>query len=217
MERGANDLPMGECEEVVTGTEGERGEPACRKDRNDAHDLVQTLFGDEGRRVAASTVRRRLFWRPELGASEADDFLQDTFLRLLVRLRRVGSHLRDPMAYMAVCAARTISDHVRSRRRQSRIRDAVAQASAATCTFDEDSSISDPVARACVNAYLSALPPELGAVYRERYVVQRSERDAAAVLGLSYGSFRLLERRLLEGLRSKLQLKRTGRRHRTKK
>jgi len=155
----------------------------------------------------APSLKRMLSRRPvSAGAGfrsaradkDLDDLLQDTFLSVLACSRRVPS-LRVTPAYLFTVARNLRID--RWRRRGERFRAELGDFNEATSVrLDEFEPERDQRERVETLArYTEHLPPQLARIYEARFVRGLSQRDAAAVLSISRGQLRTLERCLFSG------------------
>ena len=135
------------------------------------------------------------------------DLIQETFARAFAeRARLAFDGLREFGPYLATIARNLLVDWARRQGREIPVDfDEDELAAAATEVFDDvDTRWADGATVRVVQEYLSALPPELADVHRERYIHSRSQRDAAAALGISRQQLRTREKRLRDGLRRRL-------------
>jgi len=138
---------------------------------------------------------------------DAADLIQETFARAFgERARLAFDGLREFGPYLATIARNLLVDWARRQGREIPVDfDPDELSPAATEAFDDvDTRWSDAATVRVVEEYLSGLPPELADVHRERYVHSRSQRDAAAALGISRQQLRTREKRLRDGLRRRL-------------
>lgn len=135
------------------------------------------------------------------------DLIQETFARAFAeRARLAFDGLREFGPYLATIARNLLVDWARRQGREIPVDfDQNELAAAATEAFDDlDAPWADAATVRVVEEYVSGLPPELADVHRERYVHSRSQRDAAAALGISRQQLRTQEKRLRDGLRRRL-------------
>jgi RNA polymerase sigma factor (sigma-70 family) len=131
------------------------------------------------------------------------DLLQDVFIRAFSReARHSYDGLRDYLGYLFGIAHNCLVDLVRKRGREVLTDPAdlcfEAQLPAAPDTPE------DPRLVGIVRAYLEALPHPLRHVYRERFVVGRSQDEACLFLGISRRALRTAEAHLRRGVRRAL-------------
>jgi len=144
-----------------------------------------------------------------------EDLVQDVFTRAFSRAARQSyDGLRDYGPYLFTIARNAVADALRSGRREMLadvdLIDGLALPEAGGPDAGPDWA--DPVTLACVRDYLARLPPDLEAVYQQRYVVGLSQDAAAVALGSSRQRFRTLEKKLRAGLSRALKVMRVGRR-----
>jgi len=137
------------------------------------------------------------------GRDDIADLVQETFARAFGERARLGfDGVREFGPYLATIARNLLVDWARRRGREvpvdvdERWIDAPVEGASET-----DAAWTDAATVARVEAYLATLSSELVAVHRERYVLGRSQRDAAAALGISRQQLRTRENRLRDGLR----------------
>ena len=146
--------------------------------------------------VASAPALRRFAIHLVGDASNADDVVQETLLRLSLRWPRVDS----PMAYARLTLLNVVRDAARARSRRPEVM--------GLSPVDRDSGIDvagDVAARDEVLAALAALPLRMRAVVVLRHVEDLSEAETAAALGTSVGSVKSQSSRGLARLRSLLR------------
>jgi len=152
---------------------------------------------------------RSLAWthgRDDLaGASEVADLVQETFLRAFSSTARGRYDGRRPFQpYLAAIARNCFVDRVRERAREvlrdtEGLRELVESAPGAEdgrAEREDESTLPPQV--------LVTLPPALRGVYRERFVMERGQADAARALGITRAALRHAERKLIVELRRAL-------------
>jgi RNA polymerase sigma-70 factor (sigma-E family) len=117
----------------------------------------------------------------------AEDLVQETFVRVYVRWRKVRGG--QPLAYARRVLSNLHTDRWRSRRREV-LRDEVP----------ETAYTSDPMTTDLVRA-LQALSPRERECVVLRHYLDLSEKDTAATLGISVGSVKSYTSKGLAGLR----------------
>jgi RNA polymerase sigma factor (sigma-70 family) len=135
-------------------------------------------------------------------ADDVADLLQEVFARVFAERARLGfDGLRAFAPYLDTIARNLMVDWVRRRGRETPLDIAQLELVA-----DEELAPdwADPSTMKLVEAYLAGLPDALRDVHRECYIRGRSQRDAAAALGMSRQQVRTLEARLRDGLRDAL-------------
>ncbi len=134
-------------------------------------------------------------------ANEVADLVQETFARAFDKRARLAfDGMREYGPYLATIARNLLVDWARRRNRE-------VPSDVGELTLPEGSDLNDSADWADettmqrVREYIGSLPEDLAAVHRERYIHCRSQRDAAAALGLSRQQLRTREERLRDGLR----------------
>ena len=117
----------------------------------------------------------------------AEDLVQETFVRVYVRWRKV--HDGQPLAYARRVLSNLHTDRWRARRREV-LREEVP----------ETAYTSDPVTTDLVRALQQLSPRERECVVLRHYL-DLSEKDTAATLGVSVGSVKSYTSKGLAGLR----------------
>jgi RNA polymerase sigma factor (sigma-70 family) len=133
--------------------------------------------------------------------SAVADLLQDIFIRAFSpAARRAYDGVRDYGPYLATIAHNCFVDALRGRREVANpIEDQEVDPRQTGLENYCDAEV-----LVVVKSYLSALPEGLEGVYRERFVLGRSQSDASAALGLSRRELRTAEDHLRRGLRKAL-------------
>jgi RNA polymerase sigma factor (sigma-70 family) len=126
---------------------------------------------------------------------EVDDLVHDVFARLLASNGGAGlDNGRDPVAYLVTIARNLHVDNLRRRRGFTPPSDEPM------VDLEEAERLRDRGLEVeIVAAYATRLSPELAHLYEARFERGMSQRDAAALLGVSRRQVRTLERRLLDG------------------
>lgn len=144
--------------------------------------------------VGASTrPLLRVAWLLTSDAHDAQDLVQETHVRMAARWETIRGRDGDPTAY-----ARTVLHRIhidRWRRRQRRPERLVAQAPEARVALD------DPDLRLALLAALARLTPRQRSVLVLRYLEDRTETQAAAVLGCSVSTVKSQARHALVRLK----------------
>jgi RNA polymerase sigma factor (sigma-70 family) len=179
----------------MTGCPGERREQVASVYRRHASALRRVLRAKSSRGAvhtgSLQHANMAAFWIQQ----EVDDLVHDVFARLLAS--NGGALLdtgRDPVPYLVTIARNLHVDSLRRRR-------------GFTPPSDEPVVVLEEAERLrnrgleleIVAAYASRLSPELADLYEARFERGMSQRDAAALLGISRRQVRTLERRLFEG------------------
>jgi len=134
------------------------------------------------------------------------DLLQEIFIRAFSpNARQAYDGVRDYERYLCAIARNCFIDTLRTRGRE-----VLVAPEALWLDLDEPSLEPevpyDPRVRGVLSAYLDGLAPPLERVYRQRFVLGRSQDEAGAALGLSRRQLRTAEQRLRGGLRRALLL-----------
>jgi len=132
------------------------------------------------------------------------DLLQEIFLRAFSPgARRAYDGARDFGPYLV-----TIARHCFLDSRRTGARELLTQPETLALGIDtgapEPDGWPDPKVVAVVAGYLQSLPPDLEGIYRQRFVLDRSQADASSALGSSRRAIRTGEERLRRGLRKAL-------------
>ncbi len=137
--------------------------------------------------------------------SAISDLLQEVFVRAFsAQARSSYDGLREFSPYLNTIARNCFMDALRRRRRE--VLQLPEDEPRLEIGASEPSQIYDPKILAVLRAYLSDLPPELRAIYEERFVSGVSQDAACLKLGISRRTLRTGEERLRSGLRKALQL-----------
>jgi RNA polymerase sigma factor (sigma-70 family) len=139
-------------------------------------------------------------------ASTVADLLQEVFMRAFSPSARAAfDGVRDYQPYLTTIARNCFIDLLRARCPEISTEpdDLDIEASREDLASAEPS---DPRIQAVLLEYLAGLGPELRGVYEQRFVLGRSQLEAASELGLSRRGLRTAEGRLRGGLRKALML-----------
>ena len=154
-------------------------------------------------RQYAPMVYRHLARR--VGAvAELPDIVQEVFIRALserARARYDGAREYGP--FLRVIARHVFVDWARRTGRE-----VAAGLDVVEAVIDEsppDSSPGEAISIEATATYVETLASELKGVYEERFVRARTQHQAAAALGISRQMLRTRERKLIAGLRRKLE------------
>jgi RNA polymerase sigma-70 factor (ECF subfamily) len=146
--------------------------------------------------------------RPTTGTEDVDDLVQEVFMRAFRSLSR-GQYdgLRPLGPYLHGIITNMLVDRARRGRREiptdfgpNREGETMEDREIGGCH-------SDPSFLRSVDVFLASASTDLRAVYAERFVAGRSQRDAAVALGVTRQRLRTLEQRLKQGLRRMLRAK----------
>lgn len=171
---------------------------------------VAALYALHGARLR-HVLRAKVLREQRRGATSArlsliDDLIQDVFTRLLAS-GAPCTEARDPLAYLVAIARNLYIDRLRRERRDALLASAERSAAGGTSGAphgspdDTDCNSSSLGDEAAMTAYLGRLPSDLSLTYEARFVRGLSQRDAAALLGVSRWQVREREERLLAGAR----------------
>jgi RNA polymerase sigma-70 factor (ECF subfamily) len=157
------------------------------------------------RRLVAGILRRYAAsapggWRAVV--IDLPDLVQEVFVRAFSAPTRRGfDGVRAYGPYLGRIARNTVVDYLRRRRRQG----AADLWAARTCESPpaHEGSVTE-LAVGIADHYVESLPAYLRCVHRLLYDEGRSQRDAAAALGVGRQAIRTLDRRLRQGLRFEL-------------
>ncbi|MGC4093584.1 MAG: RNA polymerase sigma factor [Polyangiaceae bacterium] len=141
-----------------------------------------------------------------LQTSTLADLLQEIFIRAFSHnARQAYDGVRDYQHYLRAIARNCFVDALRARGRE--VLKAPEEFLLDPCEPEaEPDAHCDPRIVAVLQAYLGELTPGLDGVYRQRFVLGRSQDEASAALGLSRRQLRTAEQRLRVGLRRALLL-----------
>ena len=132
------------------------------------------------------------------------DLVQEVFARAFSeRARLAYDGLRPYGPYLLQIARNLLVDRARRSARELPLDDQELER-AFEHERDEPADWADAGTMAATQAYLATLSPELRDVHEQRFVFGRSQRDAAAALGISRQQLRTREDKLFDGLRRTL-------------
>lgn len=172
-----------------------------------AHDIGR-LYASHRPRLR-NALRAKLLQgqhRTGLQSSLIDDVIQDVFARLLASSTRLAE-ARDPVAYLMAMARNLYVDRLRRERREALLASAEMLEAIGTSVLhriapeDAEHDGLPPADATAMTAYVASLPPDLSLTYDARFVRGLSQRDAAALLGVSRWQVREREERVLAGIR----------------
>jgi RNA polymerase sigma-70 factor (ECF subfamily) len=132
---------------------------------------------------------------PGAPADVVSDLVQETFIRAFSeRARLAYDGLRDYQPYLLTIARNLLIDWARTQGRTLELPEDLGELPAET-----------PLASArhlgVAEAYIASLSGELRQAHEQRYVLGRTQEEAARALGVSRHHVRTLERHLQQGLR----------------
>jgi RNA polymerase sigma factor (sigma-70 family) len=141
-------------------------------------------------------------------AHEVADVVQEVFAKAFRTPARLSfDGLREYGPFIATIARNTLADWLRARNRS--VNPVASSLPDIPDIPDDDvhvdSAWADDATVRIVESYLSALPAELASIHKERFVLGRSQVQAAADLGLSRQQLRTREAKLKSGLRRLLK------------
>jgi RNA polymerase sigma factor (sigma-70 family) len=172
------------------------------------HDALEHVYRAHVQAVEryVHSLSRAAPTRAPLQPGALEDLLQDVFIRaFLPRSRQAYDGIRDYRRYLNAIARNCFIDAVKARQREV-LRPPEELALDVDDSSHEPECEPEPRVRAVLNKYLDDLPPALEEVYRERFVLGRSQDEASSALGLSRRQIRTAEDRLRRGLRRALTL-----------
>lgn len=161
-------------------------------------ETVEALWQASSRRLHGWFERRTG------SAHDADDLVQETFLRVQAKLAtlRAGERLD---AWVGTIAAHVLADHGRARaRREKSLEDPTARPEELALPQGEDAELCAAVA-SWLDAFLSKLAPESTALLRSVDLQGRAQVDVARELGLSPSGARSRVQRARAELRQRLE------------
>jgi RNA polymerase sigma factor (sigma-70 family) len=188
--------------------------PAFRAGRRD---VLERLYWATVHRVEA--IVRHGFWVASsrthvrgVAAAEVGDVVQEVFARAFRERARNGyDGLREYTPYLSTIARNTVIDWARRRgadveKLAEDIADLADIGPRADATADEAPlPWADDAVMQVVEAYIAGLPADLRQVHEQRYVLGRSQNDAAAALGTTRQRLRTAEAKLRSGLARELR------------
>jgi RNA polymerase sigma-70 factor (ECF subfamily) len=132
-------------------------------------------------------------------ASEVGDVVQEVFARAFREsARNAYDGLRDYTPYLSTITRNTVIDW--ARRRGASVERLVEDLGDPPADDPAPLAWADDAAMQVVESYLAGLTEELRAVHEQRYVLGRSQNEAAAALGTTRQRLRTIEGRLRDGL-----------------
>ena len=130
--------------------------------------------------------------------SAQDDLIQDVFVRAFSERARLGyDGLREYRPYLAQICRNVIIDWARKRGRELSVEELQQH-------LEEARAPETPFARVVVE-FVATLDTTLKAVYEARYVQCLGQEESGALLGLSRQQLRTQEKRLREGLATRIK------------
>jgi len=179
-----------------------RGDPAALEEIYWTYvDLVEHVlvagFWTKGRQVMISG---------EADPDRRADLLQEVFVRSFSETaRRNFESTLDYRAYLLGISRHVLVDHHRRcHRRNISYAPELSEEYVEVPVMSEEPWLAPDVVEV-VDGYVRSLLPPLRGLYHARYVLGRSQREAAESLGLSRQNVRTLEERLKQGLRAALE------------
>jgi RNA polymerase sigma factor (sigma-70 family) len=183
---------------------GRPGSPVAQRSQQRDREELAHIYQQFAKRVEAWVRNGARGGDP----AEIADLVQEVFIRLFRSLAR-GQYDGDrPFgAYVHGIAHNVVVD--RARRVHREIPTDLRALAHRVLASGESAAVGpryrDPSALKVTESFLGSLPAELRAVHQERFVAGRSQRAAAAILGLTRQRLRTLEERLFAGLRQALE------------
>jgi RNA polymerase sigma-70 factor (ECF subfamily) len=158
-------------------------------------------------RQYAQIVRRYLSRRAGPAGDDLADVVQEVFIRAFsdgARAQYDGTREYGP--FLRVIARNVFIDWVRRSRREIAAGSEVIETAMNALADEPDSSpgVGALAIEAAVE-YVRTLGPELKSVYEQRFLGTKTQRQAAAALGISRQTLRTREQKLMAGLRRELQ------------
>jgi RNA polymerase sigma-70 factor (ECF subfamily) len=166
-----------------------------------ALERVYSLYARE----VEDRVRTVLIRLGRLTPADLADLVQEAFLRAFSdRARAQYDGRRDYGRFVIAIARNVVVDWSRRAGREVPLPDVVE------LFFEQagdqvDPPPFEPALLANTEAYVAALPPDLQAVHRARFVLGMPQRQAAEAIGVSRQSLRTLEKKLLREFRRHLR------------
>jgi RNA polymerase sigma factor (sigma-70 family) len=166
--------------------------------------VLKAGFWLKGRAILVPGVR---------DADQRADLLQEVFVRAFSDAARQSFDAAlDYRSYLLGISRNLLIDHHRCTRRRLVVYDFQFDGPHDSLPNPEPRTWQSSALIAVVEVYVAGLKPPLRDLYYTRYVLGRSQREAADGLGLSRQNVRTLEERVKAGLRSALrQARRTQR------
>jgi len=175
-------------------------------------DLLRAFRAGDHRALAriyeqyAHELRRTLARRGRLADEDLADVLQDVFAHTFsVQVRKSYDGRREFRPFLHAIARNVLCDWARRRKRESSPICEIVDANAQLIDHPVESPSLSMLAE-IVEGFVNDMPPELREVYVERYLEARTQAQAAAALGISRQTLRTRERRLVDSLRTILEV-----------
>jgi len=139
---------------------------------------------------------------PGVPLADVPDLVQEVFARLFRETtRRAFDDRRELGPFLGTIARNVVMDWARKRGHTI----VEVAASVDDIPQENDSPGPDDALIRATESYLRALPPNLKQIHEQRYVLGRSQGDAARALGLTRQNVRTLEEKLRDGLKKALR------------
>jgi RNA polymerase sigma-70 factor (ECF subfamily) len=173
----------------------------------DVMDIVRRAKeGDEGAFAALyqlyfAPLYRYLYFR---GAdkADADDLVQDVFLKAYSSFSRYAPRSASPLAYFYTIARNAVIDHYRKKRVPVMEAAELERVASGEASAEEQAAKEEDYA--AVQRALAELPPDQQSALILRYIEGRSNEEIASVLGKNEAAVRQLQSRGLKRLRDLL-------------
>jgi RNA polymerase sigma-70 factor (ECF subfamily) len=186
------ELPDWACPEFVARFR--RGDP-------EALEIAYCAYAPVADHVLANgfaTTRARVVISGVRDPQTRADLLQDVFLKAFApAARRSYDPARPYRPYLLTITRNVLCDWHRRQRRQQDL----ALRLVDWGPFETESNVEPSRAIAVAASYVTELQPQLRAVHDARFVLGKSQRAAAQLLGISHRTLRTFEHHLKEGLR----------------
>jgi RNA polymerase sigma-70 factor, ECF subfamily len=178
--------------------------------RAGSRDAMETVYcayvGRVERWVRRGFHSRRGAQFPGVRLADLEDLVQEIFVRAFsVKARLSFDGMRDYGPFLYTITKNLVIDWSRKQGREVPIDGREAEFATETAVPKEEPPWTDPETERIVETFVQNLPKELVAVHRERYVLGRTQRAAAAELGLTRQQLRTRENRLRKGLDAALR------------
>ncbi|HVZ72032.1 MAG TPA: sigma-70 family RNA polymerase sigma factor [Polyangia bacterium] len=175
-----------------------------RSGTREALEAVYWSHVDRVERIVCFGFQQRESGRlPGVPAAEVPDLVQEVFARLFRESTRQAfdpSHELAP--YLAAIARNVVIDWARKHRHE--IVETAGDVDDVAAAADVPEANDDELIRE-TERYLATLPSDLAALHEQRYVLGRSQEEAARALGLTRQNVRTLETKLRRGLEQALR------------